>query len=143
MKKIDTFNAQEIANTVWALGKLELNEKDLPSDFNRTVCKAAMKKIDSFNAQDIANVAVSIIWLDVFDNFPFDFWNMLVLAAEKEQNSFNIQDWCNMMWCVAVDIGLYARGGPRGLHRRQTRTSRAGLPFRLLSLSHSSSPFPL
>ena len=51
-EKVQDFNAQEIANTLWAMAK---TGTQMPDVFE-ALCTAAVQKVQDFNAQGIANM---------------------------------------------------------------------------------------
>ncbi len=51
VQKVQDFNAQEIANTLWAMAKTGTQTPDV----FEALCAEASRKVQDFNAQEIAN----------------------------------------------------------------------------------------
>eukprot|EP00808_Paulinella_micropora_P025124 g44594.t1 len=95
-KKADTFNAQNIANTLNALNTLDHNPGE---NLLRRLCAEALKKAESFNSQDIANTLNAAANLD--HNPGEEVLRRLWEEALKKAESFNAQNIANTLNALA------------------------------------------
>jgi very-short-patch-repair endonuclease len=83
MKKIDSFNAQNLSNTAYAIGILDLQSSDLTDGFWKSISAESMKKIDSFNAQALSNTAYAVGLLGLLRSDLADgFWKSVSSRLE-------------------------------------------------------------
>ena len=54
-RRLDQFNAQELANTAWALAFASVGQQD--EQLFKALAQVAVPRLDQFNAQDLANTA--------------------------------------------------------------------------------------
>jgi len=93
--KMDTFNSQTIANTVWAYATVGHTDPHL---FN-AMSQLALLKLDSFNSQEIANT----MWAYATANHPApEFFNAVTKLAISKLDTFNSQEIANTLWAFAT-----------------------------------------
>ena len=64
--KVEEFDAQEVANTLWAMPK---TSRVLPEVFD-SLCWAAAAKVQDFNAQEVANTLWAIDLANTLGPWP-------------------------------------------------------------------------
>jgi hypothetical protein len=107
MRKIESFNAQELSNTAYAIGILGLKASDLADGFWKSISTEVVRKIDSFNAQDLANTAyaVGILGLKLSD-LADGFFKSLTTEAIRKLDSFTPQNLSNTAYAIGL-LGLH------------------------------------
>ena len=90
-----SFNAQNAANSLWALATLGVSDAAVVGP----LAHAAVRVAPSFNAQDAANSLWAVATLGVSDAAVV---GPLACAAVRVAPSFNAQDAANSLWAVAT-----------------------------------------
>ena len=55
MQRLPAFNSQDLANTMWSLATLKVQQPE----FMDKLCAASMEKLKDFNSQNLANTMYS------------------------------------------------------------------------------------
>jgi hypothetical protein len=106
MRKIDSFNAQDLANTAYAICIYGLKSSDLADGFWKSVTSQAMRKIGSFEAQNLSNTAYAIGILGLKSSDLADgFWKSLTTELMRKIDSFTSQNLSNSAYAVGL-LGL-------------------------------------
>jgi hypothetical protein len=106
MRKIDSFNAQDLSNTAYAVGILGLTSSDLVDGFWKSISSEAMRKIDSFAPQNLSNTAYAVGILGLKSSDLADgFCKSLTTEVMRKIDSFNAQDLSNTAYAVGI-LGL-------------------------------------
>eukprot|EP00747_Dinoflagellata_sp_TGD_P224072 gnl/TRDRNA2_/TRDRNA2_96169_c0_seq1.p1 gnl/TRDRNA2_/TRDRNA2_96169_c0~~gnl/TRDRNA2_/TRDRNA2_96169_c0_seq1.p1 ORF type:complete len:196 (-),score=31.53 gnl/TRDRNA2_/TRDRNA2_96169_c0_seq1:22-609(-) len=126
MRRVAAFNAQNIANTVWAFAKTIQADMSLFSDFMR----AMESRLCDFDTQKLANTSWALAATDQFDSL---LCTVLARASERRLREFNTRDLANTTWAYAtaehhanMALGLAGSGGsevPRLLCRQLARAA--------------------
>jgi len=93
--RIRGFNAQDIANTVWAFATAR---RAAPALFD-AMAAAAVRKVGDFNAQNIANTVWAFATARRAAPALFD---AMAAVAVRKVNGFNEQDIANTVWAFAT-----------------------------------------
>ncbi|WP_269189524.1 RAP domain-containing protein, partial [Orientia tsutsugamushi] len=94
-KTIDKFNSQELANSIWALGRLEIKPQ---APFIEAWIHHATKTIDKFNHQELANSLWALGRLEIKPQAPFiEAW---IHHATKIIDKFNHQELANSIYGI-------------------------------------------
>lgn len=83
---MDEFNPQELANSIWALGRLEIQPQDT---FIKAWINHATKTIDQFNSQDLANSIYGIFILNVLCDSKIKVPQQFISAVNKNIELFD------------------------------------------------------
>ena len=95
--RIDTFNSQDLSNTIWAFARL--NHK--PKQLMRAVASEAQKKLADFNPQGIANTLWAFATLAHYgEQFPV-LLHAIATEALAKMHLFNPQNLANAAWAFA------------------------------------------
>eukprot|EP00798_Chlamydomonas_sp_ICE-L_P027759 gene27759-biopygen5186 len=100
--KLLEFNAQNLANSLWAAATLGIKDER----FISSLMLAAKVKLPEFTAQALANSLLAAAKLGIRDE---PFICSLMLAAKPKLSQFNAQDFSNSLWAAAT-LGI--RDGP-------------------------------
>eukprot|EP00955_Chlamydomonas_euryale_P025029 263561-Chlamydomonas_euryale.AAC.1 len=93
--KLDGFDPQNFANTLWAMATLG----HVDAAFTNALLQAAKPKLDSFKPQELVNTLWAMATLGHAD---VAFTNALLKAAELKLDMFNSQDFANTLWAMAT-----------------------------------------
>jgi hypothetical protein len=106
MRKIESFNAQALANTAYAVGILGVKSSDLANGFWKSISTEVMRKIGSFNAQDIANTVYVVGILGVkSSDLANGFWKSISAESMRKIDSFTPQNLSNIVYAIGI-LGL-------------------------------------
>jgi very-short-patch-repair endonuclease len=106
MRKFDSFSAQELSNTAYAVGILGLKPSDLADGFWKSLTTESMRKIGSFNAQALSNTAYAVGLLGLKQSDLADgFWKSISSEAMKKIGSFKSQELSNTAYAIGI-LGL-------------------------------------
>jgi hypothetical protein len=95
LDQIQDFNAQGIANTVWAFATLGLSDETLL----KALAQEAISQIHSFNPQEIANIVWAFATLGIKEE---GLLKVLAQEAITKIQSFNPQDIASTGWSFAT-----------------------------------------
>ncbi|KAG1658388.1 hypothetical protein FOA52_010067 [Chlamydomonas sp. UWO 241] len=93
-ERLPQMQPQALANTLWALSKLEVGDPAFVS----ALLNETRPKLSSFNAQDLTNAAYAMAKLGL-ENVAF--MGALLDAASTKLSSFNEQNLANILWATA------------------------------------------
>jgi len=103
-RRLDQFNAQELANTAWAFATVGQQDEQL----FQALARMAERRLDEFNAQELANMAWACATVGQQDEQLF---KALARMAERRLDEFKPQGLANAAWAFATvgqkDVQLF------------------------------------
>ncbi|KAG1658384.1 hypothetical protein FOA52_010062 [Chlamydomonas sp. UWO 241] len=93
-EQLPEMDAQGLANTLWAVSKLDVRDRAFVGAFK----SEAQPKLAGFKAQELANTAYALAKLGHKDT---GFMTMLLAEASTKLHSFDAQQLSNILWAMA------------------------------------------
>jgi very-short-patch-repair endonuclease len=106
VRKIGSFNAQDLSNTAYAIAILGLKSSDLADGFWKSLTTDSMRKIVSFYPQELSNTAYAVGLLGLQPSDLADgFWKSISSGLERLSTTearFDPQVICNFLYGAAL-----------------------------------------
>ena len=99
-RRLDQFNAQNLANTAWALATVVGQQHE---QLFKASAKMAERRLDEFNAQNLANTAWAFATIERSgDSDALVLFVTLARMAEQRAGEFSTKNLANISWAFTT-----------------------------------------